>query len=365
MNDEHYMRQAIKLARRGAGNVSPNPMVGAVIVKDGRVIGEGYHACCGGNHAEINAIDKSSEPVAGATIYVTLEPCSHQGRTPPCALRIVTEGFSRVVIGATDPNPLVSGKGIKILKKNGIAVTAGVMENSCRELNEIFFKFIATGLPFVTLKYAQTLDGRIATATGHSCWISSPPSLRLAHKLRSTHDAILVGVGTVLMDDPELTVRLVKGRNPLRIVLDRDLRIPLTAKILKHQDQARTLIVAAHNAPPERYEILHDMGIDVLCVDDCADGRIDLKKLLRALVEKDITSVLVEGGATVITSILKERLVDRLMVIVAPKIIGKGIEAVGDLGLRSMDEAIRLSRHRILKKGDDIIYDILMSENRS
>ena len=365
MNDEHYMRRALKLARKGAGNVSPNPMVGAVIVKDGRIISEGYHACCGGNHAEINAIEKSSEPVSGATIYVTLEPCSHQGRTPPCAKRLVAEGFAHVVIGAKDPNPLVSGKGIKILKKNGIAVTVGTLENDCRELNEIFFKFIATGLPFVTLKYAQTLDGRIATATGHSYWISSPPSLRLAHKLRSTHDAILVGVGTILTDDPELTVRRVKGRNPLRIILDRNLRIPLTAKILKHQDQARTVVVAAPDAPPERFETLHNMGIDVLCVDDHADGRIDLKKLLRALGEKDITSILVEGGATVITSILKERLADRLMVIVAPKIIGKGIEALGDLGLRSMDEAIRFPRYRIIKKGDDIIYNIRMNENRS
>jgi diaminohydroxyphosphoribosylaminopyrimidine deaminase / 5-amino-6-(5-phosphoribosylamino)uracil reductase len=358
MNDEYYMRRALKLARKGEGNVSPNPMVGAVIVKEGRIIGEGYHECCGENHAEINAIRKAAEPVAGATVYVTLEPCSHHGRTPPCVKSLIAEQPARVVIGTTDPNPLVSGRGIKALRKNGIAVTVGVLEEACRELNEVFFKFISTGFPFITLKYAQTLDGRIATATGHSHWISSPPSLRLAHKLRATHDAILVGAGTVLMDDPELTVRLVKGKNPLRIVLDSSLCIPLTAKILKNQDLARTLVVASPDAPPEKYEALHEMDIDTLSVDETADGRINLRKLLRALGGKNIASVLIEGGATVITSILKEKLADRLIVVVAPKIIGKGIEAVGDLDIQSIDEAIRFSRCRTMKKGDDIIFDL-------
>ncbi len=362
MNDEYYMRRALKLAKKGAGNVSPNPMVGAVIVKGGRIIGEGWHECCGENHAEINAIQNATEPIAGATVYVTLEPCSHHGRTPPCVKSLIAGRPARVVIGTTDPNPLVSGRGIKALKKHDIDVTTGILRDECRELNEIFFKFISTGLPFVTLKFAQTLDGRIATTSGHSHWISSPPSLRLAHTLRATHDAILVGVGTVLTDDPELTVRRVKGRNPLRIVLDRNLRIPLAANILRDQDQARTIIVAAPDAPPERCETLHEMGIDVLFVDDKADGRIDLKKLLRALGGKDISSILVEGGAEVITSILDERLADRLMVIVAPKIIGRGIEAVGDLGIRSMDEAIRFPRYRIMKKGDDIIYDIRLND---
>jgi diaminohydroxyphosphoribosylaminopyrimidine deaminase/5-amino-6-(5-phosphoribosylamino)uracil reductase len=361
MNDEFYMRRALKMARKGEGNVSPNPMVGAVIVKEGRIIGEGYHECCGENHAEINAIRKATESIAGATVYVTLEPCSHHGRTPPCVKSLIANELARVVIGTTDPNPIVSGRGIKALRKSGIAVTVGVLEEACHELNEVFFKFISTGLPFITLKYAQTLDGRIATATGHSRWISSPPSLRLAHTLRTTHDAILVGAGTILMDDPELTVRLVKGKNPLRIVLDSNLCIPLTAKVLRNQDQARSLVVASPSAPPEKYEALHEMGIDTLSVDETADGRIDLRKLLRALGGKDVASVLIEGGATVITSILKEKLADRLMVVVAPKIIGKGIEAVGDLGIQSIDEALRFPRWRTMKKGDDLIFDVRMN----
>jgi len=365
MMDEFYMRRALKLARKGEGSVSPNPMVGAVIVKDGRIIGEGYHECCGDHHAEINAIRKATESIAGATFYVTLEPCSHQGRTPPCVKSLIAGKPARVVIGTTDPNPLVSGRGIKALKKSGIAVTVGVLEEACQDLNEVFFKFISTGLPFVTLKYAQTLDGRIATATGHSHWISSPPSLRLAHALRATHDAILVGAGTVLADDPELTVRLVKGKNPLRIVLDGNLCMPLTAKILRHQEQAQTLVATSPDAPADKFAALHEMGIETLCVDEATPGRINLKKLLRALGDRLIASLLIEGGAGVITAILKEGLADRLVVVVAPKIIGKGIEAVGDLGLRSMDEAIRFQRCRTMKKGDDLVFDIRMNSGNS
>jgi diaminohydroxyphosphoribosylaminopyrimidine deaminase/5-amino-6-(5-phosphoribosylamino)uracil reductase len=362
MNDEFYMRRALKLAKKGRGRVSPNPMVGAVIVKEGRIIGEGYHECCGENHAEINAINRATESVAGTTVYVTMEPCSHHGRTPPCVERLIAEKPARVVIGASDPNPLVAGRGIRALKKHRIAVTVGVMEAACRQLNEVFFKFISSGLPFVTLKYAQTLDGRIATATGHSQWVSSPPSLRLAHALRAVHDAILVGAGTVLADDPELTVRLVKGRNPLRIVLDVDLRLPLTSRVLKNQAQARTMVVTSPDAPPEKMAALHGMGIDTLCVDETSPGHIDLGKLLRALGDREIASILVEGGAAVLTSFLKEGLADRLVVIVAPKIIGKGIEAIGDLGARSMDEAIRFFRCRTSRKGDDLLFDIRMHD---
>ncbi|MDD5169166.1 MAG: bifunctional diaminohydroxyphosphoribosylaminopyrimidine deaminase/5-amino-6-(5-phosphoribosylamino)uracil reductase RibD [Syntrophales bacterium] len=361
MDDKFYMRRALKLAKKGEGRVSPNPMVGAVIVRDCRIIGEGWHACCGENHAEINAIENAKESVVGATMYVTLEPCSHQGRTPPCAKRLIAEKFARVVVGTVDPNPLVAGRGIRALKKAGISVTAGILEEACRQSNEKFFKFISTGLPFVTIKFAQTLDGRLATATGHSRWISSPPSLRMAHTLRSTHDAILIGAGTVLADDPELTVRLAKGRNPLRIILDGSLRTPLTAKVLRNQDRARTVIVTSPEAPDNKVETLHEMGIEILCVDQTAGGQTDLRKLLRALADRDITSILVEGGATVITSFIKEKLVDRLVIIVAPKIVGKGIEAIGDLGIRSMDDAILFPQYRALRKGDDIIYDIRMS----
>ena len=222
---------ALRLARKGEGCVSPNPMVGAVIVRDGRIIAEGYHRRCGENHAEINAIENATEPIAGATFYITLEPCSHYGRTPPCVDALIACRPGRVVIGTTDPNPKVSGKGIQALERHGIETKVGVLAEACRQLNEVFFKYIRTGIPFVTVKFAQTLDGRIATATGHSRWISSPPSLRFAHRLRSLHDAILVGSGTVLRDDPELTCRLVRGRNPLRIVVDSQLRSSPEARI--------------------------------------------------------------------------------------------------------------------------------------
>ena len=364
MNDEVYMRRALRLAKKGEGAVSPNPMVGAVIVRDGRIIGEGWHECCGMNHAEINAIEKALGTIAGSTLYVTLEPCSHHGRTPPCAERLIAEKPARVVIGAVDPNPRVAGRGIRALEAAGIAVTVGVLETECRELNEIFFKFISTGLPFVTLKYAQTLDGRIATATGHAQWVSSPPSLRMVHQLRSSHDAILVGSGTVLADNPELTVRLVKGKNPLRIILDRRLRIPLDAKVLQNQDRARTVVITSPDAPEDRYEALHQMGIDLLCVDEAPGGGTDLKKLLRALGERQIASLLIEGGAAVTTSVLKEHLADRMIVVVAPKIVGQGIEAVGDLGIRFMNDAIALPHCRILKRGNDVVFDVRMNDAR-
>ncbi|MBM4315276.1 MAG: bifunctional diaminohydroxyphosphoribosylaminopyrimidine deaminase/5-amino-6-(5-phosphoribosylamino)uracil reductase RibD, partial [Deltaproteobacteria bacterium] len=218
-NDEYYMRRALRLARRGEGRVSPNPLVGAVIVRNGRIIGEGYHHRCGEKHAEINAIESAAEAVAGADFYVNLEPCSHFGRTPPCVDALLACRPGRVIVGAVDPNPLVAGKGIRTLAQHRIETTVGVLDEACRRLNEVFFKYIRTGLPFVTVKFAQTLDGRIATATGHSRWISSPPSLRFAHRLRDLHDAILVGADTVLTDDPELTCRLIRGRNPLRIVI--------------------------------------------------------------------------------------------------------------------------------------------------
>lgn len=358
MRDELYMRRALKLARKGCGNVSPNPMVGCVIVKGERVIGEGWHECCGENHAEINALENAAEPVSGSTIYVTLEPCSHHGRTPPCVKRLIAEKPARVVIGITDPNPLVAGRGIKALQKAGIKVTVGVLEEACRELNEVFFKFIIAKEPFVTLKYAQTLDGRIATAKGHSQWISSPSSRRFAHVLRSTHDAILVGAGTVLADDPELTVRLVKGKNPLRIVLDSNIRIPLTAKILKNQDRARTLIVTSPDASPPKIAALQALGVETMAIQETARGQIDFRKLLDALGKRSISSLLIEGGTAIITSVLKEALADRLVVFVAPKIIGKGIEAVGNLGLLNMDHAIRLCEGRIFRRGDDMVYDM-------
>ena len=232
MPDKSYMKRALYLARHGMGKTSPNPMVGAAIVKSDRVIGEGYYRRFGGKHAEVNAIENAEEDIGGATMYVTLEPCCHYGQTPPCTDAIITSKIGKVVIGMLDPDKRVSGRSVEILREHGIECTVGVLEDECRSLNEAYIKHRSTGLPFVTVKFAQTLDGRIASSTGHSRWISSPASRKLGHRLRTRHDAVLVGIGTVVKDNPQLTVRLVRGRNPSRIVLDSSLRIASDAIVL-------------------------------------------------------------------------------------------------------------------------------------
>ncbi|MGZ3594337.1 MAG: bifunctional diaminohydroxyphosphoribosylaminopyrimidine deaminase/5-amino-6-(5-phosphoribosylamino)uracil reductase RibD [Syntrophales bacterium] len=357
VTDEFYMKRALSLARRAEAWVTPNPMVGAVIVKKGRIIGEGYHQKFGGNHAEINAINDVGEPIKGATIYINLEPCTHYGKTPPCIERVIAAKPARVVIGTPDANPVVAGKGIEALKRHGIKTTVGVLEESCRELNEKFFKFMRTGIPFVTLKFAQSIDGRIATASGHSRWISSEQSLKFAHALRSHHDAVLVGFGTLSKDDPELTVRLVRGRNPLRIVADSHLRMSLEARILKDQDKAKTMVVTTNNADRKKRVLLTDLGIEVVTVDTDEHRRVDLMRLLMELGKRNISSVLVEGGAAIITSILAEQLPDRVVIIIAPKIVGKGLDAIGDLGIKSISESLILTYRKIRRLGDDLIID--------
>ncbi len=354
MTDEQYMKMALNLAKRGAPRAFPNPLVGSVIVKDGRIIGKGFHRCCGENHAEINAVENATEPVRGATIYINLEPCSHYGKTPPCVDRLIREKPARVVIGTADPNPLVSGQGIAALKRHGIETRIGVLEQQCREINEVFFKYIRTRLPFVTLKFAQSLDGKIATATGHSRWISSESSRVFAHRLRSLHDAILVGSGTVLKDDPELTCRLVRGRDPLRVVLDSKLKIPLKARILKQQDRAKTLLFTAEGCDKKKRAALADREIEVKVA---GEREVDLQAVLRELGKRQVSSLLVEGGAGVLTSFIREGLADRLIAISAPKIIGKGTDAIGDLAVRTVDQAIPLAIKRVIHKDGDIIVD--------
>ncbi len=358
MTDEFYMKRALKLAGKGEGHVSPNPMVGAVIVKDGRIIGEGYHKKFGENHAEINAINSASETIKGSTVYVTLEPCSHWGKTPPCTDKIIRVNPSRIVIGTADPNPLVSGRGIDILRSHGIKTEVGILEEECRKLNEIFFKFIRTNIPFITLKFAQTIDGKIATSTGNSRWISSEPSLKFAHKLRSSHDAIMVGAGTIITDDPELTVRRTRGKNPLRIVADSTLRIQANARILKNQENAKTIVATTQRCDKEKFSQLIDAGIEILVINNDKQKHVDLKKLLIELGKKEISSVLVEGGSEIITSFLKEKIADRLVIVMAPKIIGTGTPAVGDLGIKKMDDAVKLSSRKVFRKGNDIVIDV-------
>jgi diaminohydroxyphosphoribosylaminopyrimidine deaminase/5-amino-6-(5-phosphoribosylamino)uracil reductase len=355
--DQYYMKRALKLAGKGRGWTSPNPLVGAVIVKDGQIVGEGYHKRFGEDHAEINAINNASESIVGATLYVTLEPCSHYGKTPPCVERIIKEKLSRVVIGVTDPNPLVAGRSIAMLQDQGITTTVGILEKECRELNEAFFKYMTTKIPFVTVKYAQTVDGRIATTTGHSRWISSQASRKYAHRLRSYHDGILVGIKTVLKDDPDLTVRLVKGKNPQRIVVDSTLQIPADAKILTNQDKAPTIVATTSHCSSEKRALLREMDIETLVIDEDDGGHVDLHKLIAELGRRGISSILVEGGAEIITSLVKEKIPDRLLIITAPKIAGKGIEAIGNLGLETMDDSVRLTFKRVFRKGDDVVFD--------
>ncbi|MFC1901750.1 bifunctional diaminohydroxyphosphoribosylaminopyrimidine deaminase/5-amino-6-(5-phosphoribosylamino)uracil reductase RibD [Chloroflexota bacterium] len=354
---EDYMKQALQLARRGLGKTSPNPMVGAVIVKDKQIIGKGYHHRYGGKHAEINAMENAGEGVRGATLYITLEPCSYHGKTPPCVEAIIKNGIGRVIIGVLDPNPRVSGQSVEILKRQGIETQVGVLEEECRTLNEAHFKYMTTGVPLVTVKFAQTLDGRIATSTGDSRWISSPASRRLAHKLRALNDAVMVGIGTVLSDNPELTVRLVRGRNPARIVLDSKLRIPPEARILANQETAPTIIAATSGADAERLSALQRMGIEVLVTGKDEPGAVDLEQLLKMLGQRGISSVLVEGGAQTITSLLRLKLADRLVVFIAPKVMGKGIEVVGELNISDVSKALKLSFTKTYRMGEDIVVE--------
>jgi len=356
--DEEYMKLALKLARRGIGKVNPNPMVGAVIVKNNRIVSQGYHHYFGGAHAEIDALPKAKESVEGATLYVTLEPCCHYDKkTPPCTEAIIRQKIGRVVIGTIDPNPQVSGKGIQILNQHGIETRVGVLEVECRALNEAYFKYMTTGLPLVTLKFAQTLDGRIATITGSSQWLSTERFRRLAHKLRATHDAVMVGIDTVLADDPELTVRLVPGRNPVRIILDSRLRIPLTAKVVRTSEVAPTIIATTARRDETKMSQLSTLGVEVLVTPEDEAGEVDLRQLLQTLARRQIASVLVEGGAGVITSFLRYKLADRIVVAVAPKIMGKGIEAVGELNVRDVSQTLKLCFNRIYRLGEDLVVE--------
>jgi len=354
LTDEQYLKRAIRLARKGMGAVSPNPLVGSVIVKDGNIVGEGYHACFGKAHAEVVALRNAGEKAQGATLYVNLEPCCHHGKTPPCTDAIIKAGIKRVVIGMVDPNPLVNQQGIRILREHGIEVTAGVEEAACRELNRVFIKYITTRLPYVTLKIAQSLDGRIATATGNSQWITSEAARTLAHRIRSQNDAIVVGIGTVLADDPQLTVRLVKGKDPVRIVLDSRLRIPMTSQLLNAQ-HAHNTIIATVSDDPEKIKRIKDRGAHVWLIEKDDQGQVSLSQLLKKIAGARMASVMVEGGARVATSFFRQHLVDHLILALAPKILGAGIEAIGDLGIQQVDDAIELKNLKIKKSTPDLV----------
>ena len=356
--DAKYMKRAMSLAKRGAGWVNPNPMVGAVLVRDGRIIGEGFHEFFGGAHAEVNAINSANEPVVGSTLYVTLEPCSHEGKTPPCCNLIAEKGISRVVIGATDPNPLVHGKGISFLKSLGIIVETGLLEDEIVMMNEAFNKFIVTGLPFVVLKSAMTLDGKIATVTNASRWITGEKSRKMVHHMRRQWMAVMVGVDTVLFDDPMLNIRL-KGtwKNPLKVIADTHGRIPVDAGVLKNDPQL-AIIATTSLAEKEKMKTIGRMGAQVL-ICPLKNGRVDLGFVMRSLGAMDVDSVMVEGGSTLAFSLLQEGLVDKVITFIAPKILGGAAapSPVGGEGIATMEDALNLVNLKTSKVGEDLMVE--------
>ncbi|WP_216830439.1 bifunctional diaminohydroxyphosphoribosylaminopyrimidine deaminase/5-amino-6-(5-phosphoribosylamino)uracil reductase RibD [Alkalihalobacterium elongatum] len=352
MNDRQYMELAIQIARSAQGQTTPNPLVGAVVVKEGQVVGMGAHLKAGEAHAEVHAIQMVGTKVEGATIYVTLEPCSHYGRTPPCADLIIQSRIKRVVIATTDPNPKVSGKGIEKLRNAGIEVEVGLLKKEADELNEVFYHFIKTNKPFVTLKTAVSLDGKIATVTGDSKWITSSEAREDVHYLRHTHDAILVGVGTVIADNPSLTTRIPNGgKNPIRVILDSKLRTPLDATVVT-DTKATTWIITTYHADNIKKEQLEQLGVRVLTVGES----IIIDKLLNLLGENGVTSLFVEGGATVNASFLKERAVNQVITYIAPKIIGGKLapSSFGGEGFQMMSEVLELELIKVQQIGPDI-----------
>ena len=354
MNDEIFMREALRIAKNAEGRTSPNPLVGAVVVKDGKIIAEGWHRQAGTPHAEVHALNMAGELAKGATLYVTLEPCSHFGRTPPCVNKIIDSGIKRVVAAMKDPNPKVSGRGFEILKNAGIDVEIGVLEAESRALNAVFLKFITKKLPFVTLKFASSLDGKIATFSGESQWISCAESRKYAHHLRDINDAILVGIGTVLADNPSLTTRLVEGKNPVRVIVDSNARIPLDSKVVTDKS-ARTIIAVTENAPAEKISKLKARDAEIIFCG--GEKRVDLKILMEKLAELEITSVLVEGGGTIHFAMLKSGLADKILAFIAPKIIGgaKSLTSVEGLGFEKLAEAVDLSNFTAEKIGEDFL----------
>jgi diaminohydroxyphosphoribosylaminopyrimidine deaminase / 5-amino-6-(5-phosphoribosylamino)uracil reductase len=351
--DEQYMRLAIDLAKAGIGQTSPNPVVGAVVVKNGEIVGFGAHLKAGEPHAEVHAIRMAGEKAKGATIYVTLEPCSHFGKTPPCADLLIETGVKRVVIATTDPNPLVAGKGIEKLRNAGIEVDVGILKEEADELNRVFFHYIATKTPFVTLKYASSLDGKIATKTGESKWITSEAARQDAHHYRRLHDAILVGVNTVIADDPSLTVRLPGGgKNPIRVILDTHLRTPLDAKVV-NDGEAETWIVVGSEVKEEKIAPYREKNVQIIKMHE---ARIGIRELLKVLGEKKVTSLFVEGGAEVHASFIEAKAINQIIAYIAPKIIGgkDSPTPIGGIGFASMTDVMELNIKSVETIGPDI-----------
>jgi len=357
-NCEKLIGHTLQLARRGCGRTSPNPLVGAVLVKNGRIIGEGFHAEYGGAHAEVMAIENARESVEGADLYCNLEPCCHDipaKHTPPCTQRIINEKIRRVFISTIDPNPYVSGKGVAELRNAGIEVHTEINKSAALKFNEAYFKFIQTHIPFVHLKIAQSLDGRIATKTGDSRWITDESARREVHKLRHHHDAVLVGKNTVLQDDPSLTVRLISGKHPKRIVLDSHLEIPLTTGIFQDGMAEKTFVFTTPDHPEARRRALEGKGVQVRILGADRNRQVVLKELLACLGELNVSSVLVEGGSQVFTAFIRQKLFDKISIFMAPILLGNGREAIGELNIGRLAEAISLEEIETRQIGDQLL----------
>lgn len=354
--DEQWMRRALELATSAIGEASPNPLVGALVVRNGQIVGRGVHRYAQVTHAEVLALEDAGEQARGATLYTTLEPCSHQGRTPPCTETIIRSGIARVVAAMIDPNPQVCGRGIEALRRAGVRVDLGVCESDARRLNEAFITYITTGRPFVHLKIAMSLDGRIATRTGESRWITGEVARRRVQELRHQSDAVLVGIGTVLADDPELTDRLGRPRSrPLvRVVLDSRLRLPLESKLVRTADEAPVLVFTTL-AEDERRERLHALGVTVISV-PVHESRVSLPAVLEELGRREITRLLVEGGADVAAAFVEHRLVDKLTLLLAPRLIGgrQAVPALGGSGCARLSDAWAVDIVRLDRVGDDL-----------
>ncbi|MEO3945248.1 bifunctional diaminohydroxyphosphoribosylaminopyrimidine deaminase/5-amino-6-(5-phosphoribosylamino)uracil reductase RibD [Gorillibacterium sp. CAU 1737] len=356
LSDDHYMGLALNLARGTAGQTGINPAVGCVVVKDGRIVGMGAHLKRGTAHAEVHALNMAGGEAEGATVYVTLEPCSHHGKTPPCADRLVAERVARVVVAASDPNPAVAGRGLARLREQGIAVVTGVREAEALALNEAFRKYIVTGMPFVTLKTASTLDGRVASRTGDSRWITNPQSREFVHVLRHRNQAVLTGIGTVLADDPEFSTRLsVPALQPVRVIVDSELRLPSDARLLRPGSGGPVLVLTREGADPERARRLVERGAEVVPVEG-AGARVSLRAALRELGRREIGSVLLEGGGRLNGAMLAEQLVDKLVLFFAPKIIGGANAPVSFAfeGFDRMADAIRFTNMKAEPFGEDL-----------
>lgn len=352
--DTKRMKRALALARKGVGKTSPNPAVGCVIVKDGKIVGEGWHREAGGPHAEVHALEQAGEAARGADLYVTLEPCSHTGKTPPCSDALIRAGIRRVVAGMRDPNPEVNGSGLKSLSDAGIETICGFLEEECRAINPAFIKHVTTGMPFVTFKCAMTLDGKIATVTGDSRWISCEKSRRYAHTMRAARDAIMVGVDTIIADNPQLTVRHVKGRNPVRIIVDTRLRTPESVAVIEGSSANSTLIATTESSPTVHLRYTQRGASIIVCEE--LEGRVSMPDLLQKLGRMGIQSILLEGGSRLAGDMLKHSLIDEFVLFIAPKILGSdGFAPFALHGITSIDNTFKLSFDNVAKIGQDLI----------